>query len=115
LAFVTVIGMSAATSLATARKAVRHEPLAIRLCSGFRVHSDDYFDRWHCHGRAWHGRCGGGAAMNGGTQQFARVLESVMRPTGNMRWLENAGRVMAENKERWVKEDADNERQERIA
>jgi hypothetical protein len=51
--------------------------------------------------------------MNGGTQQFARVLESVMRPTDNMRWLENAGRVMAENKERWAKEDAANERQER--
>jgi hypothetical protein len=51
--------------------------------------------------------------MNGGTQQFARVLESVMRQTGNMRWLENAGRVMAENKERWAKEDAANERQER--
>jgi hypothetical protein len=46
----------------------------------------------------------------------ANALQAdLMRPTENMRWLGNAGRVMAENKERWAKEDAINERQERTA
>lgn len=40
---------------------------------------------------------------------MASFIDHLTRPSDNVLWLENAGRVMAANRERWAAEDAEND------